>query len=140
VKNNTWKKKKDLENTKEAVAEFKKRKNVEVRRQEKLNMVEERSFRQGKLLGKYTARMLYKWDDGKFEKEYLRKLERNWMKWKGKMLQKANSSSGSRNLEGGDNVRVANLRLNIFPIFSYFYIFSSFFFFSFTFYLYFYFL
>jgi len=45
VKNNTWKKKKDLENTKEAVAEFKKRKNVEVRKQEKLNMVEERSFR-----------------------------------------------------------------------------------------------
>ena len=80
MKNNTWKKKKDLENTKEAVAEFKKRKNVEVRKQEKLNMVEERSFRQGKLLGKYTARMLYKWDDGKFEKEYLRKLERNWIK------------------------------------------------------------
>jgi len=26
--------------------------------------------------------MLYRWDDEKFEKKYLRKLERNWQKWK----------------------------------------------------------
>ena len=26
--------------------------------------------------------MLYSWDNRKFEKEYLRKLERNWKKWK----------------------------------------------------------
>jgi len=32
---------------------------VEVRRQEKLDIVEERDFRGGELLGKYTARMLY---------------------------------------------------------------------------------
>jgi len=24
------------------------------------------------------AKMLYRWDDGKFEEEYLKKLERNW--------------------------------------------------------------
>jgi len=24
------------------------------------------------------AKILYRWDDGKFEEEYLRKLERNW--------------------------------------------------------------
>jgi len=29
------------------------------------------------LLGKYMARMLYEWDDGKFENEYLKKLERS---------------------------------------------------------------
>jgi len=28
----------------------------------------------------YTAKMLYKWDDRKFEKKYLKKLERNWQK------------------------------------------------------------
>jgi len=28
--------------------------------------------------------MLYGWDNGKFENEYLKKLERNWNKWKGK--------------------------------------------------------
>jgi len=26
--------------------------------------------------------MLYRWDNGKFKEEYLRKLERNWQKWK----------------------------------------------------------
>jgi len=34
--------------------------NTEVRKQEKLNIAEERGFRWGKLLGKYTVRMLYK--------------------------------------------------------------------------------
>ena len=52
--------------------------NAEVRRQEKLDMVEAKDFRREKLLGKFTAKMLYRWDNGKFEEEYLRKLERNW--------------------------------------------------------------
>ena len=34
------------------------------------------------LLEKYTAKLLYGWDDRKFEEEYLNKLERNWKKWK----------------------------------------------------------
>jgi len=34
------------------------------------------------LLGKYMAKLLYRWDDRKFEEEYLNKLERNWRKWK----------------------------------------------------------
>ena len=40
-------------------------------------MAEERNFRRGELLGKYIAKMLYRWDGGKFENEYLKKLERN---------------------------------------------------------------
>jgi len=51
---------------------------AEVRRQEKIDMAEERDFRREELLGKFMAKMLYGWDNGKFEKEYLRKLERNW--------------------------------------------------------------
>jgi len=39
-------------------------------------------FRRMKLPGKYTAKLLYGWDDKKFEEEYLRKLERNWKRWK----------------------------------------------------------
>jgi len=31
---------------------------------------------------KYTAKLLYGWDDKEFEEEYLRKLEKNWKKWK----------------------------------------------------------
>jgi len=60
--------------------EFEERMNAEVRRQEKLDMAEKKDFRRGELPGKFTAKMLYGWDNGKFEEEYLRKLERNWQK------------------------------------------------------------
>jgi len=62
---------------KEAVVEFEGRMSAEVRRQEKLDRIEERDFRRGNLPGKYTARILYEWNNGKFEEEYLRKLEDN---------------------------------------------------------------
>jgi len=56
--------------------------NAEVRRQEKLDMMEEKDFRREELPERYMAKMLYEWNDGKFKEEYLRKLERNWQKWK----------------------------------------------------------
>ena len=40
---------------------------TKVRRQEKLDMVEEKNFRREELLEKYTAKMLYRWDDRRFE-------------------------------------------------------------------------
>jgi len=43
---------------------------------------EAEEFRRGELLGKYTAKLLYRWDDKKFDEEYLKKLERNWNRWK----------------------------------------------------------
>ena len=43
-------KKKDLGNAKEVLEEFEGRIKAEVRRQEKINMAEERNFRRGKLL------------------------------------------------------------------------------------------
>jgi len=60
------------------VVEFEGRLSIEVRQQETLDMVKEKDFRREELLEKYIAKMLYRWDDGKFKKEYLRKLERNW--------------------------------------------------------------
>jgi len=77
AESDTWEKREDLENTREAVKEFEGRMNVEVR-QEKIEMTEERDFRRGDLPGRFTMKMLYGWDDGKFKKEYLKKLERNW--------------------------------------------------------------
>ena len=53
------KEKKDLGNTREAIKEFKGRMSTEVRWQEKLDMMEEKNFRRGKLLEKYTVKMLY---------------------------------------------------------------------------------
>ena len=49
-----------MENTKELVEEFEERMNTEVRRQEKLDIVEEKAFRRGELPEKYTVRMLYR--------------------------------------------------------------------------------
>jgi len=59
VEHDSWEKKGNLENIEETVEEFKGRMNVEVRRQEKLDMAEERDFRRGELPEKFTAKMLY---------------------------------------------------------------------------------
>ena len=34
-------------------------------------------FKKSELLGKYTARILFGWNDNKFENKYLKKLEKN---------------------------------------------------------------
>jgi len=77
VEGDTWERKENLKNVEELIEEFK-RGGVEVRRQE--GEVDE--YRRMELPGKYTAKLLYGWDDQKFEKEYLNKLEKNWKKWK----------------------------------------------------------
>jgi len=45
AEHDSWEKKEDLENAKEVIAEFERRISVEVRRQEKLDIVEEKNFR-----------------------------------------------------------------------------------------------
>ena len=63
---------KDLENT---ITKFERRMSAEIRRQEKLDLAEERDFRREKLPKRYTAKILYR---QKFKKEYLMKLIKNW--------------------------------------------------------------
>jgi len=53
---------------------------TEIRKQEKIEEAEDRDFRGGELPGKFTAKMLYGWDDRRFEEEYLKKLEKNWQR------------------------------------------------------------
>ena len=48
-----------MKNAKEVLIEFKGGLNVEVRKQEKLDMAEERNFKREELLGKYIVKMLY---------------------------------------------------------------------------------
>ena len=43
---------------------------------------EAEEFRRGELPERYTMKLLYRWDDKKFDKEYLKKLQRNWNRWK----------------------------------------------------------
>ena len=80
VESDTWKKEKDLKNAKELVDDFEGRLEVEVRQQVEKKKIEREEYRRMELPGKYMAKLLYGWDDKKFEEEYLRKLERNWKK------------------------------------------------------------
>jgi len=86
---NTWKGVENLKNVMEKIEEFEKERfEEEIRRirmkkgkEMKLNP-EAEEFRRGELLGRYIVKLLYGWDNKKFDKEYLKKLERNWNKWK----------------------------------------------------------
>ena len=82
VEGDTWERRENLKNAEELIEEFE-RGRVEVRRQEKIEKrKEEDEYRRMELLEKYTARVLYGWNDKKFEEEYLKKLEKNWKRWK----------------------------------------------------------
>ena len=63
---------------KAVLEDFKGRMEAEIKRQEKLDRTEEQDFRREELPRKFMARMLYGWDNGKFEEKYLKKLEKNW--------------------------------------------------------------
>jgi len=69
----TWERRENLKNVEELIEEFEQG-GIEVRRQE--GEVEE--YKRMELPGKYMAKVLYGWDDRRFEEEYLNKLEKNW--------------------------------------------------------------
>ena len=73
----TWERRENLKNAGELIEEFE-RGEVVVRRQ----VGEDEEYKRMELPEKYMAKLLYGWDDQKFEEEYLNKLERNWRKWK----------------------------------------------------------
>ena len=59
--------------------QVKKRKGKQRTVEVELNL-EVEEFKKSELPKKYIARVLFGWDDNKFEDEYLKKLERNWTK------------------------------------------------------------
>jgi len=86
---NTWEGLENLKNVIEKIEEFEKgrfeeeiwRIRMKKGKEVKLNP-EAEEFRRGELLGRYTVKLLYGWDNKKFDKEYLKKLEKNWNRWK----------------------------------------------------------
>jgi len=82
---NTWEGLENLKNARKKIEEFEKgRFEEEIRRirvkkgkEMKLNL-EAEEFRRGELPGRYMAKLLYGWDDKKFDEKYLKKLEKNW--------------------------------------------------------------
>jgi len=84
----TWEKEGNLGNARKAVEDYEREYKKTVRR---IREREDGAYSRSELPGRYTAKVLYRWDDGRFEKEYLEKLERNWRKWKGgKFFRKKN--------------------------------------------------
>ena len=73
----TWERKENLKNVEELIKEFEQGE-VVVRQQ----VEEKEEYRRMELPGKYTVKLLYGWDDRRFEEEYLDKLERIWKRWK----------------------------------------------------------
>ena len=86
---NIWEGLENLKNVMKKVEEFEKERfEEEIQRirmkkgkEMKLNP-EAEEFKKGELLGRYTVKLLYRWNDKKFDEEYLKKLERNWNRWK----------------------------------------------------------
>ena len=82
---NTWEGLENLKNAMKKVEEFEKgrfeeeiqRIRMKKEKEMKLNP-EAEEFRRGELPGRYTAKLLYEWDNKKFDEEYWKKLERNW--------------------------------------------------------------
>ena len=70
-----------MKNVIKKVEEFEKGRFEEEIQKIRLNP-EAEEFKRGKLPGKYTAKLLYGWDDKKVDEEYLKKLQRTWNRWK----------------------------------------------------------
>ena len=76
----TWEKEGNLGNAREAVEDYKREYEKMARR---IKKKEDVAYSRSELPGRYTTKALYEWNDRKFEREYLKKLERNWNRWKG---------------------------------------------------------
>ena len=72
MEGDTWERRENLKNAEELIKEFKQGE-VVVRRQER----EEEEYKRMEIPGKFMAKLLYGWEDRKFEEEYLNKLEMN---------------------------------------------------------------
>jgi len=77
VESDTWEGRENLGNAKEAIEEFERKYQQdikEVNQQER----EEGIFERGELPGRFTAKKLFGWSDKKYDEEYWGRLERNW--------------------------------------------------------------
>ena len=82
---NTWEGLENLKNVMEKIEEFEKGRfkeeiqRIRIKKGEEIKLnLEAEEFRREELPGRYTVKLLYGWDNKKFNKEYLKKLERNW--------------------------------------------------------------
>ena len=75
VEEDTWEPRENLENAQKLVNRFKEEYRERTRRIKKRNLKKDHKE---ELLGRYIAKLLYGWDDKKFNREYWGRLKRNW--------------------------------------------------------------
>jgi len=73
----TWEKERNLGNAQEAIEDYEREYKRTARR---IREVEDGAYNRSELPERYTAKVLYGWDNRRFEREYLKKLERSWNK------------------------------------------------------------
>jgi len=87
VEENMWEGLENLKNVGKKIEEFEKGRfeeeiwRIQKGKEMRLNP-EAEDFKRGELPGRYTAKLFYEWDNRKFDEEYLKRLERNWNRWK----------------------------------------------------------
>lgn len=79
AKEDTWEPRENLGNMQELIEEFEEQYGEGVRQTKKMNM---RENQETQLPGRYIAKVLYRWDNKKFDREYWEQLERNWRRQK----------------------------------------------------------
>ena len=83
AKEDTWESKKNLKNAMDLVNEFKREhereEEEEVRWQENK---EDKEIFSRKLLWRYMAKLMYGWENKRYEREYWKWIKENWRQWK----------------------------------------------------------
>jgi len=79
VEENTWERLDNLKNAREKIKKFKKKRfekeiqRIRVKKEKKIKLnLEAEEFKRGELPGRYMAKLLYRWNDKKFDEEYLK--------------------------------------------------------------------
>ena len=81
AESNTWEEKKNLENAKEAIEEFEKKYQQDIENVRKQKR-KEKTFRREELPERFMTKKLFRQLDKRYNKEYWRRLKRNWRQWK----------------------------------------------------------
>ena len=79
VEGDTWESRENLQNAGDLLREFEeecRRDNREVGQQKEVD--DNKEYCRGGFPGQYTARKLFGWSDGEFDRQYWQRLEKNW--------------------------------------------------------------
>ena len=100
----TWESRENLKNVMKLVEEFEKKYSREGEEEVRWQEAEEdRKVFNRELPGRYTAKLLYGWDNKKYDQEYWKKMEEKWRKWKRNLFSRYNRNLFLKGIEEEKN-------------------------------------